>query len=1404
MKRALSLILVLIMVCSMMLSSCYGERGASTNEADTVHNNTENNTTEKETEKSVESQNGEKTDSATSSAITGVIKPDKTDLINEIAVAEAIVEGKTADNYVADSWRSYVSALDDAKAVQEKENATEAEITSAYTALQIAIDKLKVNGTTVMFGTYNVSGSTDSDAVAIAKEILQDTSNNQRKIDVIGFQGLASEAQLTAIYNALKNNGYVSYKYFSGANGSIGFISKLSVRNPGTHNPKVITGENGFKLGYAQLVAIGPDGTQSPINFYVCSLSDTQSTRADQIADIKNEIDKSNNAGTGYSKSNYFIAGSFGTSDYREFSGIKNNLAIANRTYVTSSGSKGPWGTTIADANSTTGKNTVYPDGFLYHDDAWELTISRNGAFRRGTTNKSVDINKNHGLSHLLCYTEALLLSTIDTESTDPNGSSNNSTSNGGNGNASTDSGSVTPTPEEEKTPKEPKVTFGTYNVIGSTVTDASAIANEILQDTNGKLRGIDVVALQGLESEEQLIAIYNALADSGYVYYKYFNGASGGVGFISKLAVSNPNNYNPKTITGASGFKFGYAQLTATSEDGKQALVNFYVCCLSGDDATRVDEIADLKTEIDRVNGAGTGYSKSNYFIAGSFGTSDYNEFNVISNSLAVANRIYATSSGDKGPWGTTVADANDTVNKNTVYPDGFLYHEGAWELTVLTNGAFRRGTTKKTADINSNHGITHLLCYTEATFVTTGASGNVTITDQGDTSHTHIFSEWSTVKEADCLNKGEAERTCECGAREVKSVAALGHNKVNDPARAATCTEKGLTAGQHCSRCDKVFTAQAEVGALGHVRVTDPARAATCTEKGITAGEHCSRCESVLTAQEEIAALGHNKVKDAARAATCTESGLTAGEHCSRCSVVLTKQEVIKAKGHSAATSSKEPTCTEYGWTASGTCSTCGVTLGETKYLKPTGHTVVDHKCVDCSYERIDFSNVDIYASDYGYNYLGTMTNGARMQTLYSRIAEAARDFHVNNKTATTLTIECSDLGFKTTESYVQLAVSRFLYDNPLYYWLSGGYSYRYYPSNNVVASLILNIAPEYSDGSVRAEYNSVIYEVAEEYYSAVENEESAYNITLAYYDMIIADVNYAYESDGVTPQDDKWAHSIIGVFTKDGVVCEGYAKALQLMLTVSDVESIFVTGDAGGPHAWSMIQLDDGQWYWFDATWDDAGGQYDDWLAGKGYFTAIDTTANSQGKTFVQTHVADIDDAWGWPSLPSRATTDFDGADILEVLDTFVIGGNTYQVVGYYKVHLVASSANSGTLEIEEIVLYNGELYDVVGTGTMKSTGQLVFDAVLANRSVSEIIFSDSIVNIQGFLNCRSLTSVTISNNTENIIMYAFAYCTSLKTINFEGTVAEWNAISKGSDWKLGCGTITVYCTNGTLTV
>ena len=119
--------------------------------------------------------------------------------------------------------------------------------------------------------------------------------------------------------------------------------------------------------------------------------------------------------------------------------------------------------------------------------------------------------------------------------------------------------------------------------------------------------------------------------------------------------------------------------------------------------------------------------------------------------------------------------------------------------------------------------------------------------------------------------------------------------HEWVTDAAVEATCTEAGLTEGEHCSKCGTVKTAQEELPALGHVEVKDAAVEATCTTAGKTEGKHCSRCSTVLTAQTTIAALGHIEVIDPAVAATRTSEGKTEGKHCSRCNGVLKKQNRI-----------------------------------------------------------------------------------------------------------------------------------------------------------------------------------------------------------------------------------------------------------------------------------------------------------------------------------------------------------------------------------------------------------------------------------------------------------------------------------------------------------------------------
>jgi Surface antigen len=85
------------------------------------------------------------------------------------------------------------------------------------------------------------------------------------------------------------------------------------------------------------------------------------------------------------------------------------------------------------------------------------------------------------------------------------------------------------------------------------------------------------------------------------------------------------------------------------------------------------------------------------------------------------------------------------------------------------------------------------------------------------------HHWGGWKTIQEADCVNAGKRQHTCEnCGETETKTTTALGHTVVIDKAVAATTSSTGLTKGSHCSVCGKVLEAQRTVPKL--TKVTKP----------------------------------------------------------------------------------------------------------------------------------------------------------------------------------------------------------------------------------------------------------------------------------------------------------------------------------------------------------------------------------------------------------------------------------------------------------------------------------------------------------------------------------------------------------------------------------------------------
>ena len=88
-----------------------------------------------------------------------------------------------------------------------------------------------------------------------------------------------------------------------------------------------------------------------------------------------------------------------------------------------------------------------------------------------------------------------------------------------------------------------------------------------------------------------------------------------------------------------------------------------------------------------------------------------------------------------------------------------------------------------------------------------------------------------------------------------------------------------------------------------------------------------------------------------------------------------------------------------------------------------------------------------------------------------------------------------------------------------------------------------------------------------------------------------------------------------------------------------------------------------------------------------------------------------------------------------------------------------------------------------------------------------NLATVNIGDNVTTIPSyaFSGCSGLTSVTIGNGVTSIGRYAFDGCTGLTSITFNGTKAQWNAISKGNNWERSVpSTCKVVCTDGTVSI
>ena len=246
-----------------------------------------------------------------------------------------------------------------------------------------------------------------------------------------------------------------------------------------------------------------------------------------------------------------------------------------------------------------------------------------------------------------------------------------------------------------------------------------------------------------------------------------------------------------------------------------------------------------------------------------------------------------------------------------------GSYYGGHAWgEWSSAGNGTHTRSCTNYCREVDTAN------CTGGTATCSAKAVCEVCGEEYGEKDSNNHDLEQHAAKAPTCTEKGwSAYDTCSrCNYTTYAEQPALNHDLEQHEAKAPTCTEKGWNAYETCSRCD--YTTYAELPALNHALEQHEAKAPTCTEIGWDAYETCSRCD--YTTRKELPALNHALEQHEAQAPTCTEIGWDAYETCSRCDYTTRKE--LPALNHALEQhEAQAPTCTEIGWNAYETCSRC-----------------------------------------------------------------------------------------------------------------------------------------------------------------------------------------------------------------------------------------------------------------------------------------------------------------------------------------------------------------------------------------------------------------------------------------------------------------------------------------------
>lgn len=439
---------------------------------------------------------------------------------------------------------------------------------------------------------------------------------------------------------------------------------------------------------------------------------------------------------------------------------------------------------------------------------------------------------------------------------------------------------------------------------------------------------------------------------------------------------------------------------------------------------------------------------------------------------------------------------------------------------------------------------------------------------------------------------------------------------------------------------------------------------------------------------------------------------------------------------------------------------------------------------------------------SSSYAFEQMGTEFSGTIKQRFYMRALSLFEEILYydgdyenievwgenvsSRKGYYTGKLRYSDLGISGSEAVH--VIDFFVLDHPIIFFQKSTFyddNYLYFFMNS-----------DYAEGEIRHGLLDYILEYLVSVQKTIDEDpekyDSNYDIIKYVHDQVVKKVNYmhSYNDESLVQK----AHNIIGFFRdffgdEPMFVCDGYSRTNQLILSYLDVFCITMIGkacsadeyyDSDAGHAWNVVGLGNGLYYYMDLTWDDNLSSQT---------TGTDNISYAyyfKGKTQFLTNHTSFRQVDGGSCLqePEIPDDNFDmnlgEEDVRRNLDN-----PTYTICDCDELEEVTFSYSSdGTLTFSG----NGILY------TEKN--YLLNSWEKHKYSTKKIVFEEGIVAIgaSAFKNFIYLEDIEFSNTIKAIGSYAFYGCSRLKEVELSDSIVTIGSCSFGdcsnlTDFRLG---------------